>query len=87
MDCPNCGRRGLVQKSDDIYQCLCCRFRANLSEPTWAKGLVWTVITLILATLLLGGLGTEEHPKDSHNPLQSLKSMPELLVIWLIRST
>jgi hypothetical protein len=87
MDCPNCGRRGLVRQSNDIYQCLCCPFRRNLSESSLENRIVWSVIILILAALLFGSLQTEESSQDSQLQLQSLNSLPESVAIWLSRST
>lgn len=75
MDCPSCGRRGLVKQSNDIYHCLCCGFRRNLSNSIFSGEIFWTIIALVLVTLVFGGLQSE-NSKDSQPPLQLPESLP-----------
>lgn len=79
MDCPNCGKRGLIRQTSDIYQCLCCGFKRNLSEPGLEDKLVWAVITLILSTLVLGNWRTEEPFNNSQPESTSINSLSGLV--------
>jgi hypothetical protein len=80
MDCPNCGKRGLVRQTNDIYQCLCCSFKRNLSEPSFGEAIFWTISTLILATLIFANLRPQEPSNNSQPQVQSLSCLPETLV-------
>lgn len=75
MDCPNCGRRGLVQQNNSIYQCLCCGFRRNLSEPMLDERVLWAVVILILMTFVLGDLQPEDTLNEPQPQLQSLNHL------------
>ncbi len=76
MDCPNCGRKCLVRQNNDIYQCLCCSFRRNLSEPSLDNVFIWVIFAFVVVTLLFGGLQTEEH-NDSLPQMQSPNSLSD----------
>lgn len=37
-ECPNCGKRALVQIGQERFECLWCGFRRNLSDHHWRRG-------------------------------------------------
>jgi hypothetical protein len=56
MECPDCGKRALVKQNNTIYQCLCCRFRRDVSDPGWndaSVGLL-AIVLIFLAVFLVG---------------------------------
>jgi len=55
LDCPRCDRKGLVQRNADIYQCVYCGFRRDLSGSServdsvflWIVGLVIIIFVVV----------------------------------------
>lgn len=59
VECPACGKRTVVQREDNIYQCLNCDFKKDFSEPPLAiqsekseNPFFWTSVILTLVALL-----------------------------------
>lgn len=54
LECPRCGKRTLVQKSQNRYQCLWCHFQRDLSGPGLGGG-DWLapIPALVLAALIM----------------------------------
>lgn len=36
VECPKCGKRTIIQRGPDLYQCLSCDFTRDFSEPVAA---------------------------------------------------
>ncbi|MGF1495731.1 MAG: hypothetical protein ACFB8W_02740 [Elainellaceae cyanobacterium] len=57
IECPKCGKRTVVLHSADVYQCLNCDFRRDLSEhgeePDDKKASPLLAIALAVAALLM----------------------------------
>jgi uncharacterized protein (DUF983 family) len=51
--CPRCGENYLVQKTSDVYVCLKCRFREDVSEPYTGDWWNWLMILLAIGILLI----------------------------------
>lgn len=60
MECPKCGRKGLVKQSNDVYQCLWCRFRRDLSESDPVIEFILLLILAFLAVTLIRLVQPEE---------------------------
>lgn len=56
-ECPKCGKKTVVQRQGDLYECLNCEFKQDFSEPSQPKsnnGVFWTtVISALLAIFFL----------------------------------
>jgi hypothetical protein len=56
-ECPKCGKKTVVQRKGDLYECLHCDFDQGFSEPPQLEannGFFWTtVITALLAIFFL----------------------------------
>lgn len=54
-ECPQCGKKGLVKRNADLFQCLCCEFKRDFNEhkvsSTSNDGLI--LIMLAIAGLLV----------------------------------
>lgn len=62
LDCPKCGKKGLVRclhSDDDLFQCVYCDYRHDLTKTEESEGGPGTVflaiVTALLITLLLFG--------------------------------
>ena len=47
VECPECGKRSIVQRNPDRYQCLSCSFSKDLAEGKQQKlpnDLLWVVL-------------------------------------------
>lgn len=48
-ECPNCGKKGLVQRGNDTFQCLSCNFSRDLSDRDGrGSDISWVLITGLL---------------------------------------
>lgn len=52
-ECPNCGKKGLVQRGNDLFQCLSCNFSRDLSEAESGNDISWVLIAGLGVALLL----------------------------------
>jgi ribosomal protein S27E len=70
-ECPNCGNHSLAQTGSDKYQCLCCGFYRDISQPEGGVMVFVAAIffiVLILALLNQGSLQMNElNPPDASN--------------------
>jgi uncharacterized protein (DUF983 family) len=53
-ECPKCGKKTLVKRHEDLYQCLSCDFKKDFSTPEPDDGGLLGAIALI--ALLLAAL-------------------------------
>lgn len=51
-ECPNCGKKGLIQRHDELYQCLVCDFKRDLAEKSSAFDVVRTLTLGFLVVAL-----------------------------------
>jgi ribosomal protein L37E len=77
MDCPRCGKKGLVRPNHTIYQCLCCGFKRNLAEPNFGADFLWIVFALILTLSIWGNRESRVFPKDDRPRSQMFHPHPE----------
>lgn len=52
MECPECGRNSLVKHSANVYQCLNCHFRRDLSDSLNSQSSLMFIVFLTIAILL-----------------------------------
>lgn len=57
MECPQCSKKALVKHSGNIYQCLNCRFKRDLSDVIANGETNWFLIFILAIALLLGIAG------------------------------
>lgn len=53
MECPKCGKKGLVERHPDNYHCLWCGFQKDLSEPEPSGLLALLAIAFLVLFFLL----------------------------------
>ncbi|HEY9637709.1 MAG TPA: hypothetical protein V6D14_30225 [Coleofasciculaceae cyanobacterium] len=69
IECPECGKKAVVQREDSLYQCLDCDFNRDFSEPPEStpseNPLFWPgVIATIIALLFLQARHAADHKAD-----------------------
>ncbi|MBE9130124.1 MULTISPECIES: hypothetical protein [unclassified Coleofasciculus] len=57
-ECPKCGKKSIVQRKNDLYQCLACDFKRDFTpapkKPKSDNGALWiTLITAVIAFFIL----------------------------------
>jgi hypothetical protein len=52
MDCPKCGKKGLVERFPNCYHCLWCGFHKDLSEPEPESGGLLPMLAIAFLILL-----------------------------------
>jgi hypothetical protein len=81
MDCPECGRRALVRHNANVYQCLSCQFRRDLSD-SWGgdvnrnSGFFWFMLLAITIAILLGSQAPQAPTRTSPSTEQSVVDAP-----------
>lgn len=68
IECPKCGKQSVVQRKEELYQCLSCDFKRDFSKPPKAKsnnGIVWATIVAAIATLLVLEVRNTYSPSNS----------------------
>ncbi len=45
-ECPNFGKKSLVQHSQDVYQCLSCDFRKDFSQPQLGLFAIFIIVAI-----------------------------------------
>ncbi len=63
VECPNCGKRSLLERQPELYQCLNCDFRRDLNRPTVkaspastaSTDLSFLLVLFVMLLLLLRG--------------------------------
>lgn len=53
LECPQCGKHSLVQRTNDVYLCLSCNFKKDLAAPPPKKSSFNIVPFIGLCVLLL----------------------------------
>jgi hypothetical protein len=83
LDCPKCSKKALVERRNDLYQCLSCDFKRDLDESKANKStndgdFVWIVFMALAIVLLLQGLSFESTiaPNQPFSP--TTESMPNV---------
>lgn len=72
-ECPQCGKKGLVKRNADLFQCLCCEFKRDFNEhkvsSTSNDGLVLVMLAIVgLLVLLLQGCAISPSPRTAVLP-------------------
>jgi hypothetical protein len=52
VECPNCGKDSLIQRSENLYQRLSCDFRKDFSFLSFGKILLSFLAVIIVAFLM-----------------------------------
>lgn len=75
IECPKCGKKTLIQRKNDLYQCLDCDFRKDFSEPPPpkldAQTVLWYLLIAAISFLLLtqGTNSTLDTPTPLAQPI------------------
>lgn len=82
VDCPKCSKKALVERRNDLYQCLSCDFKRDLAESKDEKqssvDFVWILFLAFIMILLVQGLPTRG-TNSPHQPLApTVDSIPEV---------
>ena len=81
-ECPSCGRKTLVVRSPDLYQCILCDFKRDLSkadkrsantELPWILFIVFFVLVVFLSDSSLRPSRSQHPQYDSEVP-QTLRT-------------
>ncbi|MDX2215143.1 MAG: hypothetical protein SFY66_17790 [Oculatellaceae cyanobacterium bins.114] len=82
LDCPKCSKRALVERRNDLYQCLSCDFKRDLAEPKNEKqpsgDFVWVLLLAFIMILLLQGLPIRGISSPNQPSSPTLDSLPEV---------
>ncbi|MBD1911382.1 MULTISPECIES: hypothetical protein [unclassified Leptolyngbya] len=82
-ECPSCGRKTLVVRNPDLYQCILCDFKRDLSkvekrspntELPWPLFIIFLVLVVFLMDSGLQPSRSERPQRDSVVP-QTLRSL------------
>ena len=73
MECPRCDRKGLVSRNNEVYKCVYCGFRRDLSNSgeNVDSILLW-LIGLVIVIFVIVGL---ERDRDRAKGLQSFNQL------------
>jgi len=71
MECPRCDRKGLVQRNAEVYQCVYCGFRRDLtgSAETVDSLFLW-IVSLIIIIFVMVGLGRDQERRERMRSVQ-----------------
>jgi uncharacterized protein YjeT (DUF2065 family) len=83
LDCPKCSKRALVERRNDLYQCLACDFKRDLAEPQKDtqqsnSDFVWVLLMAFIMVLVLQGLPLSGTPSPNQPLSPAIESMPEV---------
>lgn len=62
-ECPNCGKKGLVQRGNDVFQCLSCNFSRDLSKSEQDNDISWILMFGLFLAFLLKLLQVFDSPQ------------------------
>ncbi len=85
VECPKCGKKSVVQRGEDVYQCLACDFVRDFSKPSKPEqktDLLWPVVIIVVLTtflLMLAQQNRWENEPDPATEQQSLSVSVEVL--------
>lgn len=81
-ECPNCGKKGLVQRGNDVFQCLSCNFSRDLSQAERGNDISWVLIAGLGIALLLKVVQVFDSSQtpNYNNPNSRAAIAPEVLV-------
>lgn len=51
IECPQCGRISLIQRNENLYQCLACNFRKDFSFLDFGKLMIAFFAVILVAFL------------------------------------
>ena len=80
IECPKCGKKTVVQRKEDLYECLSCDFKRDFSElPQQPKsnngGVFWTTVVATIVALLflqardVASKAPKLEPQSFHAPI------------------
>lgn len=79
-ECPKCNKKSLVQRGNDLYECLYCDFKRDFTKPvsnSSSSDVSWLLYVVII-TIILVLTQRQPNPQPSiYNPVpQSSEEMP-----------
>jgi len=77
IECPKCSKKGLVHRQNDLYQCLICDFKRDLSEPNKPPQAEFPWMLAFGLLFLLFILGQEISHSDYQNPQPAPLTYPQ----------
>lgn len=87
IECPKCGKQSVVQRKEDLYQCLSCDFKRDFSKPPKPKsnnGIFWATIIAAITTLFFLEVTNTYSPSNS--PTFEPQSLNKSTVIQTARN-
>ena len=85
VECPKCGKRSIVQRSSDHYQCLGCDFRKNLDKKKKKKqspnDYLWVVLLAGAIAFLLVWADSDLLVEPSDSDRESRRISPRLMFV------
>jgi hypothetical protein len=77
LECPQCGKHSLVQRTSDVYVCLNCNFKKDFAAPP-AKQSNFSLLPFIgIATLFLLAHLLRQLPEPINTSAQPSRSIPQ----------
>jgi hypothetical protein len=71
LECPECSKKTVVKRSEELYQCLSCDFKRDFSpppQPKPEKGIFWASITATIFILLFLQSNISSNTKSLETP-------------------
>ena len=88
-ECPNCGKKGLVQRGNDVFQCLSCNFSRDLSEAERGNDISLVLIVGLGVAVLLKVLQVFDSSQtpNYNSPNSRAAIAPQVLVSKVVTSS
>jgi ssDNA-binding Zn-finger/Zn-ribbon topoisomerase 1 len=72
IECPQCGKHSLIQRTSDVYVCLNCDFKKDFAAPPSKKANANLWVFLGILALLLLARSLHQSPESATSPQPSL---------------
>ncbi len=56
IECPKCGKKSVVQRKEDLYQCISCDFKRDFAKSTQSKsdkGIIWLGFIAVISAFYM----------------------------------
>lgn len=82
LDCPKCSKKALVERRNDLYQCLSCDFKRDLADPrdnkTSSNDFVWVLLLAFIVVLILQGMPLRSSTPHNQPLAPNTGSLPKV---------
>ncbi|MBD2461682.1 hypothetical protein H6G89_11530 [Oscillatoria sp. FACHB-1407] len=82
LDCPKCSKHALVERRNDLYQCLACDFKRDFTEPKkddkQSSDFVWVLLIAFVMVLVLQGLPVRSVSSPNQPLSPTIESIPKV---------